>query len=65
MKALLNFNEKVKVCPYRHPLPADFQRKSANHISLLRDTPISRRRSGNVLSEEGKWKNLASANTKN
>lgn len=64
MKALLNVNEEEKVCPYRHPFPAAFQQKTSNYFSLSRDTPISRRCSGDVLSEESKWENLESANTK-
>lgn len=46
MMALLNFNENEKVCPYRDPFPAASQQNTANHCSLLRDTPISRRGSG-------------------
>jgi len=50
MKALLNVNEKEKFCPYKDPFPVVSQQNTANHFSLLRDTPISRRCSGYVLS---------------
>jgi hypothetical protein len=64
IRAQLRVNQKKEVCPYRHPLPAASQQNTANHFSLLWDTPISRRCSGDVLSEKSKWENLASAITK-
>jgi hypothetical protein len=57
-------DNKKEVCPFRDQFPVDFMKNIASHFSLVMRQPISRRYIGDALSEENKWKNLASANVK-
>jgi len=52
-----------EVCAYRNQYPVPSQQNTANYFSLLWDNPISRR-SINILRENSKWRNIASANIK-
>jgi len=61
-RAVLSVSEE-EVCAYTNQYPVASQQNTASHFSLLWDSPISQR-SIDILSENSKWKNIASANIK-